>query len=65
MNVLSYNECPTPAYDSKMIENDSIVERLKVKHKRLTLELSNIEAALKALEQNPEFVRCLELVAKA
>lgn len=44
--------------------NPTILGQLKEKRDTLLLQLKDCDDAIKALEQNPEFVKCLELLGR-
>lgn len=56
------NECSD---QPKMALSPSIIDTLKRKKARMETDLANVNAALEALEKNPEVANVLELVCRA
>jgi chaperonin cofactor prefoldin len=48
----------------QQLANPTIMQNLTLRKKRLEQELVNVDAALNALERNPEVAECIERVSK-
>lgn len=61
LNSLFQPDCEKPA----QCESPSMLDTLKRRRNELNLRLSDLNAAIEALEGNPQFTTTLELVLKA
>lgn len=48
----------------KQCEQDSLLARLHQRELRATQDLGDVQAAIEALEKNPEILRVIELVGR-
>ena len=53
-----------PCSDIKQAESYSPLDNLKRQQKQLIERLNNVDEAIRALENNPEILKVLELLAK-
>ena len=63
--MLSQGMCELPPSTTPMNQEETVTERLTRRKADLESQLSNVNAALRALEANSEVARCLDLVMKA
>lgn len=64
MNGLTKMDYPEPVNESGMIQRATIKQRLTRQQKELSERLNQVNAALDAMEKNPEAAELFELISK-